>query len=223
MTEVAGVRKYVIMGIQGSGKGTQAQLLAADLNLEHINVGDIFRWNVQHHTKLGAQVRQSMDEGHLVSDDLVEGVVHQRLSDHDWNFGFVIDGFPRNLSQAAFFLQRYDIDGVIYLDLPDEYVYQRVLSRRICSNCSLDYDLMADRPAQAGTCDVCGGTLVSRSDDTPEALAVRIATYHEQTRPVLELFERKEYVVLVDATLPVGEVQRQIRAKLSLPVPEPVD
>ncbi len=119
------MRKYVIMGIQGSGKGTQAQLLAADLNLEHISVGDIFRWNVQHHTKLGAQIRRSMDEGRLVSDDLVEGVVHQRLADHDWNFGFVIDGFPRNVSQAEFFLERYDIDGVIYLDLPDPFVYQR--------------------------------------------------------------------------------------------------
>ena len=90
------MRKYVIMGIQGSGKGTHAKMLAGDFDLEHIAVGDIFRWNVQHHTKLGAQVRRTMAAGLLVGDDLVEGVVQQRLSEHDWNFGFIIDGFPRN-------------------------------------------------------------------------------------------------------------------------------
>jgi adenylate kinase len=88
------MRKYIIMGVQGSGKGTQAKLLAERLDLEHISVGDTFRWNVQHHTKLGAQVRRSVAAGELVSDDLVEAVVHRRLSEHDWNYGFIIDGFP---------------------------------------------------------------------------------------------------------------------------------
>ena len=105
------MRKYVIMGIQGSGKGTHAKMLAADFDLEHIAVGDIFRWNVQHHTKLGAQVRRTMAAGLLVGDDLVESVVKQRLSEHDWNYGFIIDGFPRNERQAEFFLESYDIDG----------------------------------------------------------------------------------------------------------------
>ena len=90
------MRKYVIMGVQGSGKGTQSQMLAADLDLVHIGVGDIFRWNVQNHTKLGAQVRRTMAAGELVGDDLVESVVRDRLTQHDWNFGFIIDGFPRN-------------------------------------------------------------------------------------------------------------------------------
>src|SRR5450755_1169256 len=91
-----GMRKYVIMGVQGSGKGTQATMLAEDLDLVHISVGDIFRWNVQRHTKLGAQVRRTMAAGELVGDDLVEGVVGERLAQHDWNYGFIIDGFPRN-------------------------------------------------------------------------------------------------------------------------------
>ena len=90
------MRKYVIMGVQGSGKGTQSQLLAADLDLVHISVGDIFRWNVQNHTKIGAQVRRVMAAGELVGDDLVESVVRDRLTGHDWNYGFIIDGFPRN-------------------------------------------------------------------------------------------------------------------------------
>jgi adenylate kinase family enzyme len=127
------MRKYIIMGVQGSGKGTQAKLLAERLDLEHISVGDIFRWNVQHHTKLGAQVRRSVAAGELVSDDLVETVVHRRLSEHDWNYGFIIDGFPRNQPQARFFLESYDLDAVILLEVPDELVKERILSRRLCS------------------------------------------------------------------------------------------
>jgi adenylate kinase len=119
------MRKYVIMGIQGSGKGTQSEMLAADLDLVHISVGDIFRWNVSNHTKIGALVQRVMASGELVGDDLVESVVRQRLSEHDWNFGFLIDGFPRNARQAEFFLESYDIDGVIYLDMPDSEVRRR--------------------------------------------------------------------------------------------------
>src|ERR1700723_2062351 len=120
------MRKFIIMGIQGSGKGTQAKLMAADLDLEHVSVGDIFRWNVQHHTKLGAQVKRIVASGNLVDDDLVESVVRQCLAEHDWNFGFLIDGFPRNARQAEFFIESYDIDGVINLDLPDDEVMHRV-------------------------------------------------------------------------------------------------
>ena len=127
------VRKYVLMGVQGSGKGTQAALLARDLDLTQISVGDIFRWHVQNHTKLGAQVRRVMAAGELVGDDLVETVVSERLGQHDWNYGFVIDGFPRNRPQAEFFLESYDIDAVIHLDLPDDEVRRRVLARRLCS------------------------------------------------------------------------------------------
>jgi adenylate kinase len=211
------VRKYVIMGIQGSGKGTQAKLLCEDLDLVHISVGDIFRWNVQYHTKVGAQVRRTMAEGALVEDDLVASIVRDRLALHDWNYGFVVDGFPRNVRQAEFFLESYDIDAVIVLDLPDDEVVRRVLARRLCSQCGLDYNLMAHRPKVADTCDVCGGSLVVREDDNPEALAARTRDYHEKTKPILELFERKEFVVTVDATRAVADVQAEIRRQLGLP------
>jgi adenylate kinase len=215
------VRKFIIMGIQGSGKGTQAKLLAEDLELEHFSVGDIFRWNVQHHTKLGAQVKRIMASGRLVDDDLVESVVEERLSDHDWNYGFIIDGFPRNARQAEFFLESYDIDGVIDLHLPDEEVMRRVLARRLCSGCGLDYNLIAHRPQIPETCDVCGSTLVAREDDNPEALAIRLAHYHDETKPLIEIFERKEFVATVDATRPVDEVQVAIRERFGLPAYHP--
>ena len=209
--------KFVIMGVQGSGKGTQAKLLADELTLEHLSVGDIFRWNVQHHTKIGAQVRRTVASGHLVGDDLVEAVVRERLAEHDWNYGFIIDGFPRNPRQAEFFLESYDIDGVIYLHLDDEEVHRRVLARRVCSQCGLDYNLIAHRPAVDDVCDVCGGSLTTRADDNPEALAVRLAAYHGETRPVIEIFQRKEYVATVDATQTVGQVQAAIRERFALP------
>src|SRR5260370_11184272 len=129
------MRKYVIMGVQGSGKGTQSAMLAADLDLVHISVGDILRWNVQHHTKLGAQVRRTMAAGELVGDDLVEGIVRDRLTQHDWNYGFIIDGFPRNERQAEFFLESYDIDGVIHLDLPHREGRRRVMAPPPGSGC----------------------------------------------------------------------------------------
>ncbi|HEX9031301.1 MAG TPA: nucleoside monophosphate kinase [Streptosporangiaceae bacterium] len=211
------MRKYVIMGVQGSGKGTQAKMLAGELDLVHIAVGDIFRWNVQHHTKLGAQVRRTMAAGLLVSDDLVEGVVRERLSQHDWNYGFIIDGFPRNERQAEFFLESYDIDGVIHLDLPDEEVQRRVLARRLCSGCGMDYNLIANTPSVPGRCDACGAALVTREDDTAEALAVRLREYHEKTNPVLAIFRRKEYVVTIDATPAREQIQQEIRKQLDLP------
>ncbi|WP_084965774.1 adenylate kinase family protein [Thermoactinospora rubra] len=215
------MRKYVIMGVQGSGKGTQSTLLARDLDLVHISVGDIFRWHVQHHTKLGAQVRRVMAAGELVGDDLVEKVVRERLDQHDWNYGFIVDGFPRNRRQAEFFLESYDIDGVVHLDLPDEEVRRRVLARRLCARCGLDYNLIAHRPKESGRCDVCGGELVTREDDTPEALAARLRDYHDKTDPVLDLFRRKEYVATVDARPGKVAVQREIRARLGLPPYEP--
>jgi adenylate kinase len=213
------MRKYVIMGVQGSGKGTQSQMLAADLDLVHIGVGDIFRWNVLNHTKMGAQVRRVMAAGELVGDDLVESVVRDRLTEHDWNFGFIIDGFPRNARQAEFFLESYDIDGVIVLDLPDSDVRRRVLNRRLCADCGMDYNLIDSTPKVPGRCDSCGGELITREDDTEEALAVRLREYHRQTEAVLEIFRRKEYVFVVDARPAPEVVQEQIRKCLGLPPP----
>ncbi|MBV9379604.1 MAG: nucleoside monophosphate kinase [Streptosporangiaceae bacterium] len=215
------MRKYVIMGVQGSGKGTQSEMLEADLDIVHIGVGDLFRWNVQKHTKLGAQVRRVMAAGELVGDDLVESVVQDRLTQHDWNYGFIIDGFPRNRRQTEFFLERYDIDAVIYLDLPDSEVRRRVLNRRLCSGCGMDYNLLANSPTVPGRCDVCGGELVTREDDTEEALAVRLREYHEKTNPVLDLFRRKEYVITFDARSAPDIVQKEIRERLGLPPRHP--
>ena len=215
------MNKYLMMGVQGSGKSTHSHMLAADLDIVHISMGDIFRWHVQNHTKTGAHIRRVMAAGELLSDEIVQSVIQTRLTEHDWNYGFVIDGFPRNRPQAEFFLQNYDIDGVIVLHVPDGEVRRRVLNRRQCADCGSSYHLMDSRPAVPGKCDECGGQLVTREDDTEEALAVRLRTYHEETNPILELFRRKEYVITVDARPATETVQTEIMAKLGLPKAKP--
>jgi adenylate kinase len=212
--------KYVIMGIQGSGKGTQAKMLCKDYNLVHMSVGDIFRWHIQSHTKLAARINRITEAGQLVSDDIVEEIVRGRLDQHDWNYGFILDGFPRNRPQAEFFLESYDIDAVIQIDLSDQVVRDRVMNRRLCSRCGLDYNLIFHRPANPSICDVCGGQLTSRADDNPEAVANRLADYHSKTKPILDLFRRKELIVSVDGSKPAAAVQAEIREKLGLGEPK---
>jgi adenylate kinase len=210
------MNKFVIMGVQGCGKGTQAKMLQTDFDLVHISVGDIFRWNIQSHTKLAAKVNRIVAEGKLVPDEIVEEIVQKRLQDHDWNYGFILDGFPRNKPQAEFFLESYDIDAVIHIDVPDEVVLQRVISRRLCSQCGLDYNLIHHRPAVENTCDVCGGELLTRPDDNEEAIRRRLNDYHEKTEPVMEVFRRKELIISVDGTQEPDKVQADIRDRLGL-------
>lgn len=210
------MHKYIIMGVQGSGKGTQAKMLKDELDLVHISVGDIFRWNIQSHTKLGARIKRIVTAGELVPDAIVEEVVRARLDQHDWNFGFILDGFPRNHPQAEFFLESYDIDALILIDVPDQVVLERILSRRLCSRCGLDYNLIHHRPAQDEVCDVCQGPLITRADDNPAAVRGRLADYHEKTEPVLKLFQKKRLIVKVDGTRPSAQVYKDLRGQLGL-------
>jgi adenylate kinase len=208
------MHKYIIMGVQGCGKGTQARLLKESFDLVHISVGDMFRWHIQSHTKLGARIKRIVAEGQLVPDDVVEEVIKQRLEQHDWNYGFILDGFPRNARQAAFFLESYDIDAVLLIEVPDAVVQERLLNRRLCPTCGLDYNLIFHRPAVANTCDICVAMLIARPDDIPEAVHARLQDYHTKTQPILELFRRKELVVTVDGTRSSAEVQQDLRRQL---------
>jgi adenylate kinase len=210
------VHKYIIMGPQGSGKGTQAKLLCRGYDLVHISVGDIFRWHAGHKTKLGSKVQRYLNQGRLVPDEMAADVVRERLEIHDWRFGFVLDGFPRNAPQAEFFLENYDIDAVIALELPEEAAIERMQSRRLCSGCGLDYNLLQLRPNVPEVCDNCGGRLVPRADDTAEAIRKRLRDYRDKTAPILVLLRDKELIVAVDATPAPDVVQAEIRHGLGL-------
>jgi adenylate kinase len=210
------MHKYIIIGPQGCGKGTQAKLLAADHDFTHISVGDIFRWHIQQHTKVGSRIKRLVASGGLVPDTLVEELVKARLEQHDWHYGFILDGFPRNLSQAEFFLENYNVNAVILLDVLDSVVEQRIANRWLCRACGRDYNRLSSGLDRATACAACGGPLVQRSDDTPSAIRQRLADYHAQTEPILELFRRRGLLLTVDGTRSPAEVQQDIRRRLGL-------
>ncbi len=211
--------KYIIMGIQGCGKGTQAKLLCDGYDFIHISIGDIFRWHIANHTKLAAKINRIISKGQMVGDDMVEQVVAARLRWHDWNYGFVLDGFPRTIPQAEFLFENYNINAVIHLDAPDSIVVERVLARRVCSDCGLDYNLIGHRPKEEGICDVCSGTLQTRSDDHEEAIQKRIEDYHVKTEPMIHLFKHIGILHSVDATQTIEKVFKDIKKTLRLPTP----
>jgi adenylate kinase len=211
------MRKYLVAGVPGSGKSTHTAMLTRDFDLVRISAGDILRWHVGHHTKIGTRVRQAMAAGRLVDDSLVEEIMRERLEQHDWNHGFVLDGFPRNRAQAEFFLERYDLDAVIYLDVPDTQARDRALARRMCGDCGLDYNLIGGRPRREGVCDSCGGLLETREDDTPEVLTARIEDHRESIAALLDRLRRKAPVFVVDASRDPDTVQEEIRILLGLP------
>jgi len=213
------MRKYIIMGVRGSGKAPRPSSWPKPMTWNTSASATSSAGTSSTTPSWAPRSERSVAAGELVSDDLVASVVQRRLDEHDWNFGFIIDGFPRNRPQARFFLETYDLDAVILLEVPDQLVTERILSRRLCSRCGVDYNLIFHRPAMTGVCDVCGGRLVARADDTPEAVQGRLRDYHDKTRPVLELFRAKEVVAAVDATGPVAQVQAAIHDQLGLEPP----
>lgn len=189
---------YIVFGPQGSGKGTQSKLLCADYDFVHISVGDIFRWHVAHHTKLAAKVKRITAAGLLVPDEIVEEVVRKRLEEHDWNYGFVLDGFPRTMPQAEYLFENWNMDKVIYLNISDEVVFDRVMMR-----------------AKLGE----GSGFTKRADDNPDALKVRLKEYHEKTKPLLELYRRKGILITIEANRPIADIYAELRQRLGLPEP----
>ncbi len=187
--------KYIICGPQGSGKGTQSKLLCKAHDFVHISIGDIFRWHMAHHTRLAARVTRIMNSGNLVPDEIVENVVRERLEKHDWNYGFVLDGFPRTRPQAEYLFENWDVNHVIYLDIPDDVVRERVMKR-----------------AKAGL----GSGFTKRGDDNTDALKVRLKEYYEKTKPLLELYKKKDLLVTVDGTKSIGDVYSDVSRAVGL-------
>lgn len=192
------MHKYIVIGPQGSGKGTQAEMLCDNYDFVHISIGDIFRWNMAHHTKLAAKVQRIMNEGRLVPDDIVEEVVRKRLEEHDWNYGFVLDGFPRTRPQAEYLFENWNLDRAIYIDIPDTIVYDRVMQRVLKGQ---------------------GGGFTKRADDSAEALKIRLNDYHEKTAPLLHLFQQKGMLITIDGNRTIEQVHESVVNELDLGPP----
>lgn len=182
----------IIFGAPGAGKGTYSSRLQAQLGLEVIAMGDIFRESLKKDSELGRKVKSYVEKGLLVPNDIVIDVLKQRLSEIPKGKGFLLDGYPRTVDQAKTLEKIAKIDVVILLVVPDWIIIERLSTRRICRNCGAVYNIRFLKPKTEGVCDKCGGPLYQRADDTEEVIKKRIQIYEEQTQPILKLFKKKK-------------------------------
>jgi len=186
--------RVLLLGAPGAGKGTQSEKLAAEYGLEHVTTGDALRANKDVETEYGTP-REFMEAGDLVPDPVVNEIVETALSGAD---GFVLDGYPRNLEQAEYLDGITDLDAVIYLDVDDDVLLDRLTGRRICDDCGANYHVDFQPPEEPGVCDECGGDLIQREDDTEETARERLTVYHDNTEAVIEHFRETGALVEID-------------------------
>jgi adenylate kinase len=203
--------RIVLVGPPGAGKGTQAQFIASHLSIPKISTGDIFRVNVSQGTELGREAKAYMDRGDLVPDSVTIAMVRDRLADGDTRDGFLLDGFPRTLTQAKALDETLDdiggkLDVVLELVVDDDEVVRRLSGRRTCRVCGRVWHVDFDPPIGEGICDQCGGELFQRDDDREETVRHRLEVYADQTSPLIDFYADKGILVGLDATGPVEDV-----------------
>jgi len=213
--------RLIIFGAPGAGKGTQAQLLSSRLGIPQVATGDILREAVKKGTELGRLAKQYMDRGELVPDEVVIGIVEERLKQPDCSKGFILDGFPRTIKQAEA-LDRIlaklgvKLDAVINLEVDEEEVVKRITNRRTCRNCGAVYHLIFNPPKNDEVCDKCGGPLYQRDDDKEETVRNRLRVYREQTQPLLKFYEERGLLKNVNGNLSIEEVFKEILSALGV-------
>jgi adenylate kinase len=201
--------KIIIFGPQGSGKGTQAELIARRHSLPYISTGDIFRYHLKNQTALGKKVAEYVNAGHLVPDELTNEIVHDRIDQPDCVGGFVLDGYPRNKTQLEFLNGITKIDFAIAIELTDDEAIKRLADRLACK-CGLSYHPKNNPPKNSGICDKCSGELFRRDDDKPEAIKRRLEIYHNETEPLLAVYEKQGILHRVDGSESIDGVYQQI-------------
>lgn len=209
--------RIILIGAPGSGKGTQAQRLSGSQGIPQVSTGDLLREAVKGGTELGRRAREAMDSGQLVSDDIVLGIIRERLAQPDAQKGFVLDGFPRNIPQAEALDTVLDeigtpLDGVVLMDVDFDILLKRITGRRSCPDCGRIYNAHTSPPAKEGVCDVCGGLLTQRVDDNEETVANRLKVYESETAPLVTFYEKRKMLQVVDAQGDIDEVFRRIQA-----------
>ncbi|MBN6187514.1 adenylate kinase [Aneurinibacillus sp. BA2021] len=186
----------ILMGLPGAGKGTQGEKIVEAFGIPHISTGDMFRAAIKEQTEMGKQAKSYMDQGLLVPDEVVIGIVKERLGKADCEKGFMLDGFPRTMAQAealdaTLAEMGRDIDHVINIDVDRGILMERLTGRRICKNCGATYHVIFNPPSQEGTCDKCGGELYQRDDDNEATVATRLDVNIEQSAPILNYYKEK--------------------------------
>ncbi len=189
----------ILLGAPGAGKGTQAAILAKELNIPTISTGNILRAAVASGSELGQKAKACMETGALVSDEIIIGIIRDRLAESDCANGYILDGVPRTIGQAeALEANGIRFDHVVSLEIADETIMQRMSGRRVCPKCGASYHVVAVPPKQEGVCDACGSELVTRKDDAPETVQARLAVYHKETEPLKEFYRSRGVLVPVE-------------------------
>ena len=202
--------KLILLGAPGAGKGTQAEILCERLNIPTISTGNMIREAMKSGTEMGLKAKEYAENGKLVPDEVVIGIVDERLRMDDCANGFILDGFPRTIPQAeALDRMGITIDRVVDINVPDEVITRRVSGRRACLDCGSTYHIETKKPNVEGICDRCGSTLVQRKDDLPETVLERLHVYHAQTEPLRDYYAAAGKLLVVDGQQGIQEIAEQ--------------
>ena len=205
----------MLFGAPGAGKGTQAKFLIEKYGIPQISTGDILRAAIKEGTAMGLEAKKFMDEGKLVPDSTIIGIIKDRLSQDDCKNGFILDGFPRTLAQAEaleVLMKEMGIklDKVISLNVPDELILGRIVGRKVCSVCGASFHIKFNPPKVEGKCDLCGADLITRKDDNEETVTKRLTEYHSQTAPLFDFYQSRGVLVDIDGTKKMEEITKEI-------------
>ena len=203
--------KLILLGAPGAGKGTQAKFLCEHFDIPAISTGNMLREAMANGSELGKQVKSCMEEGRLVSDELVLALVKDRIAQPDCKNGYILDGVPRTLAQAeALDAMGVQIDRVVSIEIEDQVIEARMTGRRVCGKCGASYHLTNNPPKQEGICDACGDALKIRSDDKPETVRDRLKIYHETTEVLKDYYQKQGKVCLVEGNQPIEDAFKEI-------------
>lgn len=208
--------RIVLLGAPGSGKGTQAKQLVDHFGVVQISTGDLLRQAVADNTELGQKAKKAMDNGELVSDDIVLGMIKDRLQQPDTNHGVILDGFPRNLAQAEALDElmadiKCPLDAAVLLDVPLDSLMQRLTGRLTCQDCGAVFNKHTNPPGKDGVCDVCGGKLIQRGDDNETTVRQRLETFTEQTEPLVDFYQKQDKLISIDGTRDIDAISAEFK------------
>ena len=205
----------MVFGAPGAGKGTQAKFLIQKYDIPQISTGDILRAAIAEKTSMGMEAKKFMDEGKLVPDSTIIGIIKDRLAQNDCQKGFILDGFPRTLPQAEALKELMNsmnkkLDRVISLNVPDSLIVERITGRRVCSKCGASFHVEFNPPKAKDTCDYCGSELIIRKDDNPKTVKSRLEAYHTQTAPLIKFYTNMGVMLELDGTKEVAQVAKDM-------------
>ena len=207
--------KLILLGAPGAGKGTQAEFISEKYNIPMVSTGNMIREALKNETELGLKAKSFMDAGQLVPDEVVIGIIKERLDGEDCKNGFILDGFPRTIPQAeALDKMGIELDKVVNYEVPDEAIIARMGGRRVCGACGSSYHTEFNRPQKDGVCDKCGAELVQRKDDHPDTVKERLRVYHEQTEPLKDYYQSTGKLRMVDGQNEIAAITQATFAAL---------